>query len=83
MPGKQTRRSCKRDYVNIQERWVNGVGQRNTVLIRNCGPAKKVVEKIGANGRVLAKKTRKLTAKEKTNILKGSFVSGLWQNCRV
>ena len=81
MPSRATRRS--RDYVNIQERWVNGVGQRNTVLIRNGGLAKKVVEKIGANGRVISKKTRKLTAKERADILGGSFVSGLWRNCKL
>lgn len=83
MPAKTTRRQCHRNYVNIQERWVNGVGQRNTVLIRNGGPATKVAEKIGRNGRVLSKKTRKLSAKEKAAILDGTFVNGLWGNCRV
>lgn len=80
-PRKQT--NTRKAYVSIQEHWVNGVGQRNTVLIRNGGPASKVVEKIGPNGRVVAKRTRKLSPKERGNILRGEFVRGLWGNCRL
>jgi hypothetical protein len=72
----QTRKA----YVNVQEHWENGKGKRNTVLIRN-GTAIKKVEQLNASGRVVAQKTRKLTASEKKKILNRQFVKGLWKNC--
>jgi hypothetical protein len=69
------------EYLNVQEKWVNGKGQRNTVKITR-GKAIKKVETLGAKGRVLRSKTRKLKAAEKQAILKGTFVPGLWNNCR-
>lgn len=68
-------------YANVQERWRNGQGQRNSVTIQKGGPAIKKVESLGANGRVTKTKTRKLTKTEKEKILKGVFVPGLWSNC--
>jgi hypothetical protein len=68
-------------YANVQERWSNGEGRRNTVSIENGGPAVKKVEALGANGHVTKTKTRKLTAAEKEKILRGVFVPGLWRNC--
>jgi hypothetical protein len=70
------------EYLNVQEKWVNGKGQRNTVKITR-GKAIKKVETLGAKGRVLRSKTRKLKMAEKQAILKGAFVPGLWKNCRV
>ncbi len=66
--------------MNVSQSWKNGVGRRNTVLIRN-GQGVKKVERLGPQGQVLETKTRKLTAPEKSQILQGQFVPGLWRNC--
>ncbi len=68
-------------YVSVQAKLVNGQGQRNTVIIKN-GSATKTVEKI-QNGRVKQKKTRKLSPRERKKILAGTFVPGLWKNCKL
>lgn len=71
-------------YYSVNQKIVNGKGQRNIVKIETKGEqqtAVKVVEKLGAHGRVLKRKTRKLSAKEKKDILQGVFVPGLWRNC--
>lgn len=70
------------EYLNIQEKVVNGKGQRNVVQIRRNGTAKKTVERL-IKGRVVKRKTRRLTKSEKRDILKGVFVPGLWNNCRI
>lgn len=71
----------RKHYYSIQERIINGKGQRNIVSIKNNGSAVKTVEKLGTGGKILKRKTRKLTAKEKSHILKGTFVPRLWSNC--
>jgi hypothetical protein len=68
-------------FVSIQAKLVNGKGQRNTVMITN-GKASKTVEKI-LNGKVKEKKTRRLTSGERKKILSGTFVPGLWKNCKL
>lgn len=68
-------------YVSVQARLVNGSGQRNTVIVKN-GQATKTVEKI-QNGRVKQKKTRKLSPSERKKVLAGTFVPGLWKNCKL
>jgi hypothetical protein len=70
------------EYHSVQTKWVNGKGQRNTVNITRKGKAIKKVEVLGANGRILKSKTRKLKASEKKHILKGVFVPKLWSNCK-
>lgn len=70
-------------YTSVQERWVNGEGRRNTVTIRNRGPAVKRVEAFDPQGRVTKTKTRRLSAPEKKKILAGVFVPRLWSNCRL
>ncbi len=70
-------------YTSVQERWVNGEGRRNTVTIRNRGPAEKRVEAFDAQGRVTKSKTQRLSAPEKKKILAGVFVPRLWSNCRL
>jgi hypothetical protein len=70
------------EYHSVQTKWVNGKGQRNTVNITRKGKAIKKVEVLGTNGRVVKSKTRKLTLKEKKQILEGVFVPKLWRNCR-
>ena len=70
-------------YTSVQERWVNGEGRRNTVTIRNRGPAEKRVEAFDPQGRVTKTKTRRLSAAEKKKILEGVFVPRLWSNCRL
>lgn len=67
-------------YMSVQERFVNGSGQRNVVSIEPNGTAIKRVEQF-VNGKRIKQKTRKLTAKEKKNVMKGVFVPGLWRNC--
>lgn len=69
------------EYVNVQAKLVNGSGQRNTVIVKN-GLATKTVEKID-NGRVKQKKTRKLSPSERKKVLAGTFVPGLWKNCKL
>ena len=71
----------RKHYFSVQERIVDGKGQRNIVSIRNNGPATKIVEKLSKTGKVLKRKTRKLTTKEKAHILQGTFVPRLWSNC--
>ncbi len=75
-----SRSSSKREYMNVTETWKNGEGRRNTVVIRNGGPAVKRVDIIHANGKK-STKTRKLTGAEKKKILSGTFIPGLWRNC--
>ncbi len=67
-------------YMSVQERFVNGVGQRNIVSIESNGTAVKRVEQF-VNGKRIKQKTRKLTAQEKKDVMKGVFVPGLWKNC--
>jgi hypothetical protein len=69
------------EFVSVQTKLVNGKGYRNTVIINN-GRATKMVEKI-QNDHVKQKKTRKLTAAERKKILTGTFVPGLWKNCKL
>ncbi len=70
-----------RQYYSVQEHYANGKGQRNIVTIKN-GKATKTVEKLGAKGRILKSKTRKLTKKEQTNVLEKKFMPSFWSNCR-
>ncbi len=70
------------EYMSVQEKYSNGKGQRNIVQIRRNGTARKTVEKLGSRGRVLKRKTRRLSTKERRSILKGVFVPGLWRNCQ-
>lgn len=70
-----------RQYYSVSQKIVDGKGQRNIVQIENGKQGVKVVEKLGSRGQVLKRKTRKLTSKEKKDILKGVFVHGLWRNC--
>lgn len=67
-------------YMNVSQTWKNGEGRRNTVMIRN-GQGVKKVERLGTQGEVLETKTRKLSSPEKSQILQGRFVPGLWRNC--
>ena len=69
------------EYVNVQAKLVNGSGQRNTVIVKNSR-ATKTVEMI-QNDRVKQKKTRKLSPSERKKILAGTFVPGLWKNCKL
>ena len=68
-----------RSYMNVTQTWKNGVGRRNTVIIRN-GKGIKRVEEFGPHGEI-KQKTRKLTKSEKAKILQGKFIPGLWKNC--
>jgi hypothetical protein len=70
------------EYVSVSESFHNGVGRRNTVVIKNNGPAFKKVEMFGPRGQSRSQ-TRRLTPAERGHILQGRFVSGLWRNCRV
>lgn len=70
-----------RHYYSVSQKIIDGKGQRNIVQIENGQQGTKVVEKLGSRGQVVKRKTRKLTTKEKKDILKGMFVPGLWQNC--
>jgi hypothetical protein len=67
-------------YMNVSQTWKNGEGRRNTVMIRN-GQGVKKVERLGPQGQVLETKVQKLTTPEKSHILAGRFVPGLWRNC--
>jgi hypothetical protein len=69
-------------YMNVSETWKNGQGRRNTVVIRN-GKGTKRVEQLGSRGEVLETKNRPLTAPERTHILEGRFIPGLWRNCKL
>jgi hypothetical protein len=71
----------RRHYFSMTQKIVNGKGQRNIVQINSNGPAVKIVEKLASTGKVLKRKTRKLSTKEKKAILQGTFVPGLWRNC--
>ncbi len=68
-------------YMNVSQTWKNGVVRKNTVVIRN-GKGIKRVEEFGPHGEI-KKQTRKLTDTEKSQILQGQFIPGLWKNCRV
>jgi hypothetical protein len=57
-------------------------GTRNIVSIKN-GVGSKNTIKIDKNGKVLNKKTVKLSKKEANNILKGKFMPGFWNNCNI
>lgn len=70
------------EYVSVSESFHNGVGRRNTVVIKNGGPAFKKVEIFDPTGQKRSQ-TRRLTAAERGHILQGRFVRGLWRNCRV
>ncbi len=70
-----------RHYYSVSQKMVDGKGQRNIVQIENGKQGMKVVEKLDSRGQVIKRKTRKLTTKEKKDILKGVFVPGLWRNC--
>lgn len=72
----------RQSYMNISQTWKNGHGRRNTVMIRN-GQGTKRVELLGAEGQVLKSQTRRLTGKERAHILRGTFIPGLWRNCRL
>jgi hypothetical protein len=81
-PTPYPRTTISQQYMNVSQTWKNGQGRRNTVIIRN-GKGAKRVDLLGAQGQVLKSKTRKLTAPERTQILRGKFIPGLWRNCHM
>lgn len=68
--------------MNVSQTWKNGQARRNIVVIRN-GQGIKQVDVLGPNGLPVKTQTRRLTKAEKTQILEGQFVPGLWRNCRL
>lgn len=55
-------------------------GRRNVVTIKN-GRGTKTSMKLGANGKILRRKTMKLSRSEAKNVLGGKFMHGFWKNC--
>jgi hypothetical protein len=80
-PTPYPRAILSQSYMNVTQTWKNGVGRRNTVMIRN-GKGIKRVEEFGTHGKI-KEQTRKLTGAEKEQILQGQFIPGLWRNCRI
>ena len=68
--------------TNYHEVDGNGEGIRNVVKIEN-GVGMKKVEKLDDGMNVVNSKTRKLSNDEIMNITNGSFVPGLWSNCKL
>lgn len=57
-------------------------GVRNVVTVKN-GRGTKTSMNLGANGKVLRRKTVKLSRNESKNVLGGKFMPGFWKNCTV
>ena len=56
-------------------------GTRNVVTIKN-GRGSKTSMNLGPQGKVLRRKTVKLSKNEAKNVLGGKFMHGFWSNCR-
>jgi hypothetical protein len=57
-------------------------GTRNIVTIRN-GKGKKVKEALDKQGKVVERKTKTLKNTEIKQIKSGTFVPGLWKDCKL
>lgn len=72
------------ETVRLSSEPINGnvYGTRNIVTIKN-GKGTKVKSALNKSGKPVKTRKVKLNAKEIQNISKGTFLPGLWANCKL